>query len=159
VRSSDSPVLLTQTRGSSWQHGEMRDLGTMGGPDTWAVFVNDRGQGDQFVHAFLWNGEKLSDLGTLGGNYSFTRGINDAGEVTGPAWVPGDQVKHGFLWKNGVMTDLGTLGGDPCSDALSVGSRGQVVGASQSAAGGCDEWTTAFLSENGGPSVVSPLTS
>jgi probable HAF family extracellular repeat protein len=137
----------------------MRDLGTMGGPDTWAVFVNDRGQGDQFVHAFLWNGEKLSDLGTLGGNYSFTRGINDAGEVTGPAWVPGDQVKHGFLWKNGVMTDLGTLGGDPCSDALSVGSRGQVVGASQSAAGGCDEWTTAFLSENGGPSVVSPLTS
>ena len=51
------------------------------------------------------------------------------------------------------MTDLGTLGGDPCSDAISVNSRGQVVGASQSLAGGCNEWTTAFLWENGGPSV------
>jgi hypothetical protein len=51
------------------------------------------------------------------------------------------------------MTDLGTLDGDPCSDALSVGSRGQVVGASQSAAGGCGEWTTAFLWESPGPSV------
>jgi uncharacterized membrane protein len=51
------------------------------------------------------------------------------------------------------MTDLGTLGGDPCSAALSVNSRGQVMGASESAAGGCNEWTTALLWENGGPSV------
>ena len=51
------------------------------------------------------------------------------------------------------MTDLGTLGGDPCSAALSVNSRGQVLGASESAAGGCKEWTTALLWEDGGPSV------
>src|SRR5208283_1403367 len=95
----------------------------------------------------------LSDLGTLGGSYSLARGINNGGEVTGLATLSGDQVNHGFLWRNGVMTDLGTLGGDPCSDALAVSSSGQVVGASQSVAGGCNEWTTAFLWENGGPSV------
>ena len=109
--------------------------------------------GNQTTHAFLWDGRELADFRTLGGTYSYARGINDAGEFTGLATLPGDQMNHGFLWRNGVMTDVGTVGGDPCSDALSVGSKGQVVGASQSAAGGCGEWTTAFLWENPGPSV------
>jgi probable HAF family extracellular repeat protein len=219
-----SQTTLTQTHGFLWQHGKMQDLGTMGGPDSWAVYVNDQGQvagtsytsyvidplttdlptpptppvsaflwengkmkdlgnlggdnalvgaygivsglnnrgqvsgnmevaGNQFIHAFLWDGEKLADLGTLGGNYSFAEGINDAGETVGVSSLPGDQTNDGFLWRNGAMTDLGTLGGDPCSAALSVNSRGQVLGASESAAGGCNEWTTALLWEDGGPSV------
>jgi probable HAF family extracellular repeat protein len=151
-----------------WQNGKMKDLGSFGGTnDSLGPFIyglNDRGEvtgnmtlpGDQTAHAFLWDGEKLIDLnagGGLGGSFSQPSTLNDAGEVVGLATLPGDQTHHAFLWKNAVMTDLGTLHGDPCSTADSINSRGQIVGASQSVAGGCNFYTGAFLWESGGPSV------
>jgi probable HAF family extracellular repeat protein len=153
-----------------WENGKgMKDLGNFGGTnDCCGPFLfglNNGGEvtgtmaltGDQIYHAFLWDGKKLIDLNTssggLGGNYSFAQGLNDAGEVVGIASLPGDQLFQAFLWQNGVMTDLGTLHGDPCSEAQSINSSGQVVGASQSAAGGCNFYTRALLWENGGPSV------
>jgi len=152
-----------------WENGKMKDLGNFGGTNDFIgpfLFgLNNTGEvtgtmalaGDQIYHAFLWDGKKLIDLNTtsggLGGNYSFAQGLNDSGEVVGIASLPGDQLFQAFLWQSGVMTDLGTLHGDPCSEAGSINSSGQVVGASQSAAGGCNFYTSAFLWENGGPSV------
>ena len=53
-------------------------------------------------------------------------------------------------WKNGHMTNLGSLNGDPCSQAWSSNSRGQIVGNSIS---DCAENSRAFLWEKGGPMV------
>jgi probable HAF family extracellular repeat protein len=152
-----------------WQKGKMKDLGNFGGTNDFLgpflYGLNDSGEivgamalaGDQIFHAFLWNGQELQDLnawgGGLGGNYSQASGLNDQGQVIGWATPAGDQVIHATLWSNGTTTDLGTLHGDPCSVGESINSSGQVVGVSQSARGGCNYYTTAFLWENGGPSV------
>jgi probable HAF family extracellular repeat protein len=92
----------------------------------------------------------MQDLGTLGGNFGGAVWINDAGEVVGTATIAGDQATLGFFWKDGKMTNLGTVDGDPCSIAVHINRKEQIVGSSLAcgANGG-----HAFLWENGGPMV------
>ena len=137
-----------------WHHGEMLDLGTLGGTVGAPNALNSRGQvagvsnlaGDTTAHPFRWTeAEGMKDLGTLGGTFGDAFWINEAGEVVGLASLPSDQVFHAFLWKDGVMTDLGTLDGDLTSDAIGINSRGQVVGSS----GSPNSSVRGFLWENG----------
>jgi probable HAF family extracellular repeat protein len=80
----------------------------------------------------------------LGGNDSQAYWISDSGLVVGRAdFSPQNTNHHAFLWKNGVMTDLGVVDPWPCSTALSVNSKGEVVG------------DTGICGVGGGPSFFS----
>lgn len=131
-------------RGFLWKSGQMIELGTLGGPASCAVAVNERGHvigwsdtgRTDTRHAFLWRNGRMIDLGTLGGRISEAAAINERGQIVGSSrtrhaldktGVYESFIQHAFLWENGRMIDLGTLGGKR-SAALDINEHGQIVG-------------------------------
>jgi len=145
----------SEIHATRWQHGEILDLGTLGGDESYANFINDRGQitggalnaipdaftpelfiGATQVHAFLWEHGAMQDLGTLGGPDSIGFYINQRGEIAGQSFLndipnetTGIPTLNPFLWRDGMMLDLGTLGGTQ-GNSEALNNRGQVVGES-----------------------------
>lgn len=139
----------TQLHAFLWENGVMRDLGTLGGPDSEAQYVNERGQiaGQSYTdstpnppstapacttsgipteHPFLWQ-DGFIDLGSLGGTCGYANWLTNRGEVVGTMTLAGDTTNHAFLWDRGVLTDLKTLGGNN-SEAWFANDAGEVVG-------------------------------
>jgi probable HAF family extracellular repeat protein len=141
--------LANQTRAFLWRNGVIKDLGTLGGADALAAYVNEEGQvgGVSYTnsafsmncsaplttHAFFYEKGKMTDVGTLGGSCSYFGWMNNRGQITGYANTP-DENGHAFIWdKEGGLKNLGELPGGVYSFGQWINEAGEVVGGSDAA--------------------------
>jgi probable HAF family extracellular repeat protein len=158
----------TEMRAFLWENGVIQNLGTLGGPDSWAMFVNERGQvaGISYPdfspssscdtpgrnHTFLSEKGHMQDIGTLGGSCTWPEGLSNQGQIVGWSHLSGDLTVHPFLWDQGQLKDLGTLGGAN-GFGTAVNEKGEVVGGSDSEDGGF----LGFIWKNGVMNALQPL--
>jgi probable HAF family extracellular repeat protein len=128
-----------------WKQGKRISLGGLGGEDSYANGINNRGEvagyastarGDK--HAFLWREGRMADLGTLGGTSSEAEAINNRGQVVGKSERKASlrsligRAQHATLWESGKALDLNDLipkgTGWTLLEANAINDRGQILG-------------------------------
>ncbi len=129
----DPLTSFPENRAVMWTRaGEIVDLGTLGGNESFSNDINDFNQvvgfaenaipdpifGGNQTRAFLWENGVMRDIGTLGGPDAYAMYTNDRGQIAGYSFTDsvsnpstGIPTIHPFLWEHGHMRDLGTLGG------------------------------------------------
>ena len=120
----------------------MQDLGTLGGANSLAARINDRGQAVGYSetgagatrHAFLTTDGVIHDLGTLPGfDDSVAYDVDGAGEAVGAAApAPDAPNARALLWRGGRTVDLNGLlplnSGWVLEEARAINNRGQIAG-------------------------------
>ena len=121
-----------------YQHGRIRELGTLGGNEGFTKAINAHGVvvGSAQTASGAWHAFRyeeaggMRDLGTLGGNSSYATAITRDGKVAGYADTSGGDF-HAFVTQaDHSLQDLGTLGG-ASSYASGLNAHGVVVGTAQ----------------------------
>jgi probable HAF family extracellular repeat protein len=143
--------------GARWNDGTMTALPTLGGNNSVAFTLNDRGQivgaaenktqdpscpAPQVLdfEAVIW-GPKPSQIRRLrplpGDTVGFALGVNNRGQAVGASGlcsntplVPLGVGPHAVLWDHGKPINLGSLGGAQVNTAAAINDRGEVIGGS-----------------------------
>ena len=102
-----------------WDAGVLTDLGTLGGDNGEAFWINDTGEvvgradfspSSSAHHAFLWKKGKMIDLGGAPGKACSTAlVINSRSQVLIDTSDCGESFGPGMLWENGKLYDLNSL--------------------------------------------------
>ncbi len=134
-----------------WIGEELIFLGTLGGANSAALSINDRGQivgvsllsgdvalGNEGSHAFLWEAGVMTDLGTFpGGAFSLALDINNDSLIVGQSQNPDpnrdeSRGRIAVLWANGEIINLNDRirddGGWTLISAVSIDDAGQIAG-------------------------------
>jgi probable HAF family extracellular repeat protein len=121
--------------GFLWRDGSFKDLGTLGGPESRALGINDAGliagyarDAAGLAHAVVWEHGKLRPLG--GRSPEFPRSqalaLNEAGVVVGS--VHGDRGGHAMIWDDSRVERLHPPREARSSVASAISSEGEVAG-------------------------------
>jgi probable HAF family extracellular repeat protein len=143
--------------GFVWHHGIMTPLEPLGGNNSQAAAINDRGQVAGYAETgtsdpncpapqvlqyrpAVWTAGHPKALPLYPDD---TEGaafwMNNSGQVVGasgscapydPRYALPLQPRHALLWRDGKPVDLGNLGGELENAAFAINDRGQIVGAS-----------------------------
>jgi probable HAF family extracellular repeat protein len=149
-----------EMRAVVWKHGQIMNLGTLGGNNSWAFGINNSGQavglaqnavpdpysifdfvifgssGGTQTRAFLWQNGIMQDLGTLGGPDAWAGGINVRGQIAGQSYVNSTpNLTTGFPTLDPFFWNKGKMRdlgslGGVVGFVAEINNRGQIIGGS-----------------------------
>jgi len=143
---------VTPAMAQSPPHYTVTDLGSLGGQESVATALNNKGQivgnadtsqrskGPEYItYVFLWEQGRMRRMPTLNGKNAYATAINDFGQMAG-AYSP-DPLKAQFQAARFFGNQVKLLGGFPAdvhgfslSQAEAINSKGQIVGGSNNQA-------------------------
>ena len=97
--------LECETRGFRWHRGTMEDLGTLGGANSFANAVNNRG--------VIVGSSETGETRTV--------------EVPWPPFTEEQQITHAVIWMDGTAHDIHPPGWDGDSTAVTIAESGEII--------------------------------